>query len=65
MDKYMDVDPKIIAIAEALMGAGIIYVANDSEGKKKAIAYATAVYLFYGAYLNTQGRVKLLKDKQS
>jgi len=62
MEQYVKFDPRVVALAEALMAAGLVYATHDSTMTKKSIAYITAAYLLYGSYLNTQGRIKLLKD---
>jgi len=62
-DQYMNVSSTKIAIVEALLSAGLLYTASKTDSKaSKVVAAATAAYLLYGAYLNTQGRVKILKD---
>ena len=65
-DQYMNISSEQIAIIEALLSAGLLYTASKTDSKaSKAVAAATAAYLLYGAYLNTQGRVKILKDSSS
>ena len=64
MEQYVKFDSRLVALAETLMSAGLIYISKDSDKKSKAVAYITASYLLYGAYLNTQGRIKLLKDSK-
>jgi len=64
MDQYIKFDSRVVALAEALMAGGLIYASHDSTVTKKSIAYITAAYLLYGSYLNTQGRIKLLKDNR-
>ena len=65
MDQYVKFDSRVVALAETLMSAGLIYVSKKILIKTKTVAYVTAAYLLYGAYLNTQGRIKLLKDNKS
>jgi len=50
-----------IAALESVLAIGLIYASNKtSDTNAKYMLYASAAYLAYGAYLNTQGRVKLL-----
>lgn len=62
-DQYMNVSSTKIAILEAVLAAGVLYGTTKTNDKVVKVATAaTAAYLLYGAYLNTQGRVKILKD---
>ena len=65
MDQYVKFDSRVVALAETLMSAGLIYVSKDSDKKKQKPLLMYSCYLLYGAYLNTQGRIKLLKDNKS
>jgi hypothetical protein len=60
MEKYLDIDPKLIAAIEFLMAIGVLHISRDAKLIGKIIAYPTAGYLLLGAYLNTQSRVKVL-----
>lgn len=59
----MKIDNKKIAVAEAILAAGLLYTAGTSNSIiAKTFCASTACYLVYGAYLNSQGRVKLLAE---
>jgi len=50
-----------IAALESFYAIGLLYASTKTFDKtSKYLMYASAAYLAYGAYLNTQGRVKLL-----
>ena len=50
-----------IALLEAALAAGLLYNINKPSTKIGQITCGiTATYLLYGAYLNSQNRVKLL-----
>ena len=61
-DKFMQIPSDKVAAAELLLAAGSVYTYTKTDNKNvKSAAVATALYLAYGAYLNSKGRVKVLK----
>ena len=61
-NRFLDISSIKIAIVEAVLVTGALYASSKTDNKvAKASSIATAIYLAYGAYLNTQGRVKVLK----
>lgn len=62
-DQYMNLSSTKIAILEVVLAAGVLYgTTKTNSNTAKVATTVTAAYLLYGAYLNTQGRVKILKD---
>ncbi len=62
--KKMKITNNTVAMLEIMLGTGLLYVAYQCKGTaNRAVSLATASYLFYGAYLNTQKRVVLLAKK--
>jgi len=51
----------MVAVAEATMASLLVY---QGVRTKSYFPYLPALYLLYGAYLNTQGRVQLLPNKE-
>ena len=56
----MKINSAHVAVAELLMALVVIRSGSNSKGLIKTGLYATGGYLILGAYLNSQGRVKLL-----
>ena len=60
-----NIDMKKVAIAEAVMALGLLYSAGSSKSIiTKLVSLASAAYLGYGSYLNTQDRVKILPPQK-
>ena len=61
-DQFLKIPSNTVAAVELLLVAGALYGYTKTNNKiAKSASVATAIYLAYGAYLNTQGRVKVLK----
>ena len=59
-----NIDPKQIAMAELVMAAALFYTAGKTQSLIPKVATSvSALYLAYGAYLNSKGRVLLLPPK--
>ena len=61
-DKFIHIPSGKVAAVELLLVAGSVYTYTKTDNKiVKSASAATAIYLAYGAYLNSKGRVKVLK----
>ena len=57
---------KQLAIFETILASGMLVNMVRSEHKlDRTISAVTCIYLAYGAYLNTQNRVKLLSKEDA
>jgi len=56
----MNFNSNIVAGVEIALAASAAVGAKNQSGIVKAGLYATSAYLLFGAYLNTQKRIKVL-----